>query len=582
MVKFYFSKTMLAFLLMFVTGSICSAKDIYVSATGNDGNDGITAATAYATFEKALEEVSDYDRILVSGTIVVSDEVIVENKKGLIIEGVDKRTSAVDGAEASRLFLLENSEVILWKLTLKNGFADDEGGGIKINGGTVTFAECTFNNNKNSLGEWQKGGAIFAANTALTIYDCVFDSNKGFRGGALEILSSSLNCEYTTFRRNEAAFALGTDNQEARAGAFSAENPSSISFRYCTFDSNKAAAGGGAMFIGTSIEGTFYMENCAIVKNSAGNDGFDGRHGGALFVANGGGALTTTIINTTIAQNSCNGAGGILFYDGGSQSTLNLINVTATKNYTTSNAGNGGGFRLFDSPLKFNVYNSIIEGNQSKDDESWNDLSIGANPNVVFKNSVVGNANINEVYDIDETSMINNSDPESPEIPNYSGITEDAPVKNTYQLQEGANGITMGNAQFLQERNILKDQKDVDRDFSSGTCYLGAIELIVGEDVPNVVVPPFVPVGIISDFIDSITGVYYNSSSKCVVVNELSPGNYTCDLYSMTGRKVTTVFKGEASVVSGQSFDVSNVSAGVYLLKVSGGGKFIAKPVIIR
>lgn len=388
-------RTVILGLIMLMAVISLSAKTYYVSADGNDGRDGLTASTAYATFDKAISVASESDVIVFTGTIQLGHTVNVASGKKIVIEGSDSQmgNNVIDGCGKCGLFdVAEGASLTLRNMVLRGGIASQRGAAVSVDHGTLTVERCDIYNNKTAFDAGCKGGAIYAAGSTLSIVGTAFYGNKSYQGGAVFVENSQLACKETTFEENETHLddVTVTRPSEARGGALMLVN-SRTNIGKSSFFRNLSSGDGGAICVLTNSEGCWLdIDGCAIVSNKTGLGSIGGMHGGAFmymvykpFEAN--------VRSTTIALNLATTAGGALFYAGDAEdSKLNFVNCTIFKNSTLSNSGNGGGLNINNrQSAVVNIVNSIVEGNKCAGGGNA-DVVFGSSKNINQYNSSVG------------------------------------------------------------------------------------------------------------------------------------------------------------------------------------------------
>jgi hypothetical protein len=176
--------------------------------------------------------------------------------------------------------LIESSDFI--------GNQADTGGACCATGGTFDFSDCTFSSNRGNpggaicsaggSGEFNlnrclfeenyggvSGGAVFHAGGILTIEDCTFIGNEAplfnedFCGGG------AISGTYSTPTIRRCTFA---GNSAIRGGAI-VTTPVLTLISQCTFSSNSADLG-GALYIVSTSENSFTMENTIIAFSTQG------------------------------------------------------------------------------------------------------------------------------------------------------------------------------------------------------------------------------------------------------------------------------------------------------------------------
>ncbi|VGO12202.1 hypothetical protein PDESU_00753 [Pontiella desulfatans] len=239
--------------------------EIHVAPFGNDFNDGLSWATAKATIQAGVD-AQEYVGGLVyvsNGTYVVDSEVVVFPDISVVGFGSHEKT-IVDGIGSSRCFWLIG-KCILSGITITNGYAAADGGGISCGNTSSVISNCIIVGN--SAGD--EGGGVDRG----TLYNCVLKDNAAVsHGGALNN-GIAHNC---MFLGNEAGrdgggaewsdlyncLLLSNVSSEDGGGAYHGDA------RNCTFIGNSAASTGGGKSQGSA-------DNCIAWYNKAGGSGND-------------------------------------------------------------------------------------------------------------------------------------------------------------------------------------------------------------------------------------------------------------------------------------------------------------------
>ncbi|MCY4464465.1 MAG: SH3 domain-containing protein [Chloroflexi bacterium] len=167
--------------------------------------------------------------------------------------------------------------MILNNSTVSNNTVSRNGGGIYVNGGTVTLNNSTVSGNTAGT----DGGGIYVASGALTLNNSRITGNTaGSNGGGIYVASGSLTL-----------------------------NNSTVS-------GNTVSTGGGGIYMGN---GTLNIANSTISGNKADASGIG--EGGGLYIYAGAAA---TLRHVTIAKNEAKTVGSGIYKAAGS--TLNLYN----------------------------------------------------------------------------------------------------------------------------------------------------------------------------------------------------------------------------------------------------------------
>ncbi|MDR1437197.1 MAG: hypothetical protein LBI65_03660, partial [Candidatus Symbiothrix sp.] len=365
-----------------------------VNATAAD----YTAANENS-FLAALNQASDWDRIIISGEIVLTATVTIDKNVFIVSDNDDEPFSASFAGDGNKLFVINppaesNGYVVFKNIGFYDGNStgegdDFDGGAIRILSGRTEFAYCDFAKNYSS----QDGGAIAIGGegTYVRFYATAFMENEASaRGGACCIGGTTTTLfEYCEISRNQ--------TRNDRGGAFFIDNPAAVNFFYSTINGNisgytlagedpttMAGQGGAGFCLNGAV--TVTLESSSVTNNTTPRNG---SHGSAFFNM---GDYNLTMINTTVAKNYTRGAGSM--FNASGNSTLTLVNSNYSENYAYDNAGNGSGIRVMNANNKYNFFNSILVGNYVEEgdgatDMTWNNAA-GIEDGLVIKNSLIG------------------------------------------------------------------------------------------------------------------------------------------------------------------------------------------------
>jgi hypothetical protein len=522
------------FVILFCGSALfASANDVYVSATGNDSDNGLSAASAFATFGKALTVVEDGGTVHVSGFLYACDDDANPlpdgdiNKSGypiaknVTVQGGNKVTDGFIGYNettwtTSRFFAVNNGGVLTLKnLTLKEGIGSNRGGAIFVNGGTLTAEDVNFVHceSETSGSDPARGGAVEVERTlGLSFKRCLFKDNIGPKGGAFYIQDTN--------------------------------NPNvEIRFEACSFVGNRSTQGGA------SCGGLFFR----------------------LMAEN----LTINIINSTFSGNTNAGNGGIVYIYGAQASNVfNIVNCTIVDNIGQSGGGSGAGVSVEtqgDEARRptINIQNSIIEGNAVASGTLAEDLVYGYEPAVDKLN--VSHSFIGKVW-VFGAGVINPDCYAETLYWDYmtrtfdrsevlSGIDAFNSAYNVYPLTTGATALNYGSASFLQSIGISTDQIGRTRTFAGGICSAGALEGVG------------IPAGIHSPGLQAGFQVYQEGGQ--LVFKGVKGLN--AELINLSGQTIAKQ-SGDAETIS---IPVDHLQ-GVYIARIVADGKVSAQKVIIK
>jgi hypothetical protein len=526
------------FLTALLLGSMivsASANDVYVSATGNDDNDGASAATAYATMGKALAAVEENGTVHVSGTLYTGTDIanvqdadlmgvgFVVNKT-ITVQGDDKATAILDGLDmvtfaSARFFQVTGGTLTLKNLTMINGVGSGKGGAVHVNGGALVAENVVFDSNiaqANSGNPQPSGAAVHVdKTTGVSFKNCLFTANEAAKGGAFYI----------------------QDTQNTGV---------ELRFEACSFVGNKSTQGGA------SCAGLFFR----LMAESP----------------------TINILNCTFSANRNAGNGGMIYiYGAPASATFNIINTTIVDNVGQSGGGSGAGINVEvqtseDRKPKLNILNSIIEGNAVADGTISEDLVYGYEPTAAqirIANSFIGKVFVQGAGIIPADALADNIYFDYmlrafDRIQMMSGVDAFDYEYNVYPLTEGAFALTEGSAAHLQPVGITTDQLGQTRAFANGRCSAGAVE---GVGIPD---------GLGIGAAQVASEINIAQAGDVLTISTEESGLISVELISINGQSVAkTAGIGQLSISVGQL-------AGVYVARVVSAGAVYSQKVLIK
>ncbi len=315
---------------------------------------------------------------LSGGELAISDDVAI---MGL---GSDQLTLAGDLSHRV-LSVAAGADAWVWGLTVRDGFAANDGGGI-LNAGDLRLRDvmlrantagrsgggiystglleawdCELSGNTSQGSASGTGGAIFSSGTAA-IHDSLIYDNTAFVDGAGIANSGELELASVTLRRNTAFQGGGAirSSQWMRADD-------------CTMTGNLAYTSGGAVYIPS---GAAAIYNSVLSDNSAANGGglYDYSYGSLLLSettvsdnsasSSGGGVWNRngdlTVLTSVVSGNSATVAGGGVYtlYSG----TFTLADSQVGENVLSGSALSGGGIYAYSTTIT--ITRSQITGNR--------------------------------------------------------------------------------------------------------------------------------------------------------------------------------------------------------------------------
>ncbi len=224
----------------------------------------IAADNGPGSLRDALSNANPGDTIIFTNTLA-GQTIYLTNGELLIPINLTIDASAlhggvvVDAGKNSRVFEIAlESEVTLNSLTLTNGLASDNGGGVLLGSGvTLTANNCVISGN--SAPYLSGGGGIYAGyNSTLTLNYCTLSDNSAYNtdGGAICNDGTSNTLNNCTLSNNSANYGNG-------GGIF---NLGILTLNNCTLFDNSAELGDGG---GIFSQDVLVLNNCTLNDNSA-------------------------------------------------------------------------------------------------------------------------------------------------------------------------------------------------------------------------------------------------------------------------------------------------------------------------
>ena len=155
----------------------CAASTVSVNTTGNDANNG-TAANPYQTISTGINNVNDKGTVNLSkGTFNLYNDVNhtdygITINKNVTIQGAGSNQTIIDAKGLNNIFSVNNSNVVIRDLTIKDGYSLSGGAITNSVGSNLTLINCIIINNVAS----SFGGAIYNSGS-LNITSCTLANN---------------------------------------------------------------------------------------------------------------------------------------------------------------------------------------------------------------------------------------------------------------------------------------------------------------------------------------------------------------------------------------------------------------------
>ncbi|MEC9373704.1 MAG: hypothetical protein VYC34_07665, partial [Planctomycetota bacterium] len=279
------------------------------------------------TVQAAVNAANDGDTILIlPGTYVGTID--LDGKAIRIASASDDPASVIlDGAGAGPVVLINSGEdqnTVIEAVTIRNGFSNQPGAGMRIALSSPTIREVVFENNHSM----SHGGAIYSAASSPQIIDCGFVNNHAGpmigagvgNGGAISFEGGLPTLEGAQFELNIA---------RTRGGAVHVGPNTTIAITDSVFSFNWVDAFGGAWGGGLAIHGaTATIADSRIVLN--GSD-----HDAAGVSIEGGADVSFTSVEFSDNQ----------FYGGSSRRGAGVSVIASEANFLSCEFnGNSGGF----------------------------------------------------------------------------------------------------------------------------------------------------------------------------------------------------------------------------------------------
>lgn len=366
--------TLLAMVLLMGSQSVF-ANDYYLSANGNDGNDGSSKTKAFATLKMAASKLQAGDVLHVSGIIRV-DEVGAfahKNAQAVTIIGENPLLDGFDGRNKSSILNPNDSWVVVKNLQFANGHSEAKnmGGAFTASGAASSkyeFDNCIFEGNTTSLlkEDGCMGGAIWQTHGSLSITNCKFVGNQSLNGGAMFLSGVEATVSHSAFIGNSAETVPGqtADNGCAQGGVVWSRGCKLLSFVHNVFRKNYAQGNGGVMRVQEAFD-KLNISQCSFVQNSSDMTG--GCFNVALGVAT---AAQCDFLASTFAQNDA--ASSAAIYVGGQKEgtshIVNLINCTVAQNAQSGANSTDKGINIpqKNAAVKYRSLNNILCDNDMK------------------------------------------------------------------------------------------------------------------------------------------------------------------------------------------------------------------------
>ena len=246
----------------------------------------------YPDIASALAVALPDDEVVIAPGTYLEHDLILPS--GVVLRGATGNPAdvVIDGERAGRCIYGTdlNAASRIEALTLSNGLPalgstphNSWGGGLMVDGGALSVANCVFTGNETAIG----GGAFVTGTEAPTFIDCVFDGNEATESAGL-LLNGICNplVQNCVFRNGDRTMVGGgmtwaglghaliedctvEDNVvwETGGGVEVFGHGAVATLRRCLIRRNSAGQGAGGLSVGNY--GHVILENCQIVDNEA-------------------------------------------------------------------------------------------------------------------------------------------------------------------------------------------------------------------------------------------------------------------------------------------------------------------------
>ena len=200
--------------------SVRAAGPWYVTPTGDDNNDCLSASTPCATINGAIGKAVDGDTIKVAtGTYTDTISYVVNLSKSITLSGgwnaaftTQNGATVIDGQNVRGGVYISNVSATLDHFVIQNGYVN-YGAGIYIYQSTVTINNSTVSDNHSYGASY--GGGINIESSTVTINNSTISGNTGntlegaTQSGGIRLTSGSLTVQNSTIANNSGGYGGG-------------------------------------------------------------------------------------------------------------------------------------------------------------------------------------------------------------------------------------------------------------------------------------------------------------------------------------------------------------------------------------
>ncbi len=377
--------------ILFVTSNTF-AETITVTNNADSGVGTLRNAVANAKNGDVIVFNNSITTVYFAGVIIIDKNITI---RGNDTNNTIFQNAAVwtDTAHKKRYFeILQNAEVTLNYLTLKDNTANCSGGAI-TNDGKLILNNCIFSNNR----ALDSGGAIYSiSGSTLKVNNCFFSKNYAPSLGGAIMNNGDLNINNGIFN----------DNYGGNAGAiYNGSHGGTCNINDGTFTNNSASYDSAI-----SNYGDLQITNSIFQENNSTQD--------ATINNNKNATIVNCLFTQNTVENGLNPERGIITNSlSYSVSSTTIINSTIVNNY-------GGHGVYISRGNSLSIYNSILFDNAKNDIH----YILG---NLIVQNCLIGTSNID----------LNNNNNIIAEDPLF--------VDNGYSPQQASPAIDAGDNTYL-------------------------------------------------------------------------------------------------------------------------------------
>lgn len=417
------------------------AIDYFVSSvSGNNGNDGLTPGTAFATIQRGIDAANFGGGDIVFVADGVYAGAINYSGKDVIVRSTSDNPAAciIDGGGTTigvQFVSGEPMTATLEGFTIRNCRAlaafesnnSAQGGAIRIAGSIPTFfsqatiRNCIIRDNVaigGGPGAAGRGAGAYAEFGGGIFEDCSFINNVatgfsdtslancgvGTGGAASAALNGGFVFNNCTFTNNLSQGGTDGVNRVGSAGGAIYMDAGLLDMTLTGFYGNKSNTGGAVYLTNSSF---FEFRNLALVNNEA----TEGDGGGIVLVDSFG---LSPISGSTFARNLATGEGGAIYSISGSDfSVVNSIFWLNGANLGSNQIHNTGSASASYTLIQGGVPGSVTDGgnNISADPQFKTNPGVGNNGNIRLKSSspaldIGDNASVVTAVDLDGNARI--------------------------------------------------------------------------------------------------------------------------------------------------------------------------------